>query len=484
MSIFVRIWFFFSLILVLVLAFMLYTINQQVKPSMRQVVEDTLAENVNIIAQLVAEDVATGRVQQPEFDKKIQSVLSRELRAKIWQFPKSQIHQQLYMTNAQGIVIYDSTGQAVGKDYSQWNDVYLTLRGRYGARSTRQNPDDEMSSVMFISAPIICQNQLIGVVSVGKPNRSVQSYIDHTKQYFVQQALWVALVSLLLASIVAGWLRHSIEQVRRYAQALAPVAQSPYFYSAKELNQVTQAISDMRIALEDRAYVEQYINTLTHELKSPLTAIQASAELLQDDLPYADQRQFAEHIEQQTQRLQQLIERMLLLTRLEKAPYQFERQQLNFSQLVENVLQSYQSRIQQQQYQVYCHICPHLYLESDSFWLTQVVRNVLDNAIDFCDDKLVIHLSQQQQWVSLDIVNQGEPIPDFALPQLFERYFSLPRPQTQQRSSGIGLTLVKQVLAGLQGEITINNLDSTDIPTWLAPYQIQRGVWVSIRFAI
>ena len=64
MSIFVRIWFFFSLILIVVLWFMLYTINQQIKPNVRQVVEDTLAENANIVAQLVAEDVHSEFAQQ------------------------------------------------------------------------------------------------------------------------------------------------------------------------------------------------------------------------------------------------------------------------------------------------------------------------------------------------------------------------------------------------------------------------------------
>ena len=57
MSIFIRIWFFFGLVILVGLWFMSYTFNQQVKPNMRQVVEDTLAENANIIAMLVAEDV-------------------------------------------------------------------------------------------------------------------------------------------------------------------------------------------------------------------------------------------------------------------------------------------------------------------------------------------------------------------------------------------------------------------------------------------
>lgn len=162
MSIFIRIWFFFGLIILLGLWFMSYTFNQQVKPNVHQVVEDTLAENANIIAMLVAKDVYENKVGTAQFDAKIQQALGRKLNAKIWQHNKSEINQQIYITNDQGIVIYDSQGVAQGLDYSQWNDVYLTLRGKYGVRSIRNydakgNMLDSSSSTMFIAAPIYYQ---------------------------------------------------------------------------------------------------------------------------------------------------------------------------------------------------------------------------------------------------------------------------------------------------------------------------------------
>lgn len=484
MSIFVRIWFFFSLILILVLWFMLYTITEQVKPNVRQVVEDTLAENANIVAQLIAEDITSGAVHQPAFDEKIQNALSRDLHAQIWKHQKNQIHQQLYITNAQGIVIYDSQGKATGQDYSQWNDVYLTLRGQYGARSSRQEPKDPNSSTMFIAAPIIHHNQLIGVVSLGKPNFSVQPYIDRAQSQFLQQVLWVALVSLLLSSIVAWWLRRSIDKVRRYAQALAPVAHAPHFYSAKELNQMTQAITEMREKLEDRAYVEQYVNTLTHELKSPLTAIQASAEILQDELPLQDQQHFAKHIEQQSYRLRDLIDRMLLLARLEKAPHQFEQQDCDLISIIHNIIATQHSRLQQKNLQLILDLPENCHLKSDEFWLKQAINNLLDNAIDFSheDACVQIYLYQDTQHIYLNIVNQGELIPDFAFSHLFEHYYSLPRPHTQQRSSGIGLTLVKQVIEGLSGQVEIQNIQADHNIKWIKPQLT--GVWVAITLPL
>lgn len=486
MSIFIRIWFFFGLIILLGLWFMSYTFNQQVKPNVRQVVEDTLAENANIIAMLVAEDVHENKVGTAQFDEKIQKALNLKLNANIWQHNKKEINQQIYITDAKGTVIYDSQGIATGQDYSRWNDVYLTLQGKYGVRSTRSYEGDPNSSTMFIAAPIYyqtAQNQqqkLIGVVSIGKPNSSVQPYIQRAEDQLLRQAAWITLLSLFLASLVAYWLKHSIDRVRKYAQALAPVNQTPYFHSAKELNQVAQAVENMREKLEDRAYVEHYVNTLTHELKSPLTAIQASAELLKEDLPLNDQQQFAGHIHAQSQRLKTLIDRMLLLTRLEKSKHQIEIQEFNLSKLIQQVLDQHTSQIQAKKIQCLLDIETNCMIQADRFWLQQTLANLLDNALDFSTEsaKILIQLHHHsQQKIQLQIFNEGEWIPEYALSQIFDTYFSLPRPITQQRSSGIGLSIVKQVIEQHHGQIEIQNIQANRLSI-IEPHQ--QGVLVNI----
>jgi two-component system sensor histidine kinase CreC len=338
---------------------------------------------------------------------------------------------------------------------------------------------------MFIAAPIYYQvgqqQQLIGVVSIGKPNISVQPYIQRAENQLIRQAAWITLLSLFLASLVAYWLKHSIDRVRKYAQALAPVNQTPYFRSAKELNQVAQAVENMREKLEDRAYVEHYVNTLTHELKSPLTAIQASAELLKEDLPLNDQQQFATHIHEQSQRLRSLIDRMLLLTRLEKSKHQIEMQNFNLSELIQQTLDQHASQIQAKKIQCLLDIEANCMVGADRFWIQRTLANILDNALDFSADsaKILIRLHRQtHQQVELQVFNEGEWIPDYALTQVFDTYFSLPRPISQQRSSGIGLSIVKQVIEQHHGQIHIGNIQGNEI-TILQPHQ--KGVLVKIQ---
>lgn len=460
MSIFLRIWLAFAVVLMLGIFFLLNALQNQVKPNMRQVVEDTLADNAHVIAALVAADVAKGRIKNADFNREIQATLRRTLNAKIWSTTKKEVQLQLYITDTRGMVLYDSTGKDTGQDFSQWNDVYLTLRGQYGARSTRMNPNDENSSTMFVAAPIVYNQRLIGVVSVGKPGRTVQPYIEQAQRDMLVRAGVMLIVSLLLCALVAWWLRHSIDKVRRYALALAPLGQpAPHFFSARELNELSTAVEHMRIQLEDRAYVEQYVHTLTHELKSPLTAITASAELLQDELPPEDQRRFAQNIGQQTERLLQLVERLLLLARLEKRHDEFEKQTIDLVELVDTAIEQRQSLLTSKQIVIDNQLPTHLSIQAEPFWLAHAVGNVLDNAIDFSlpDHTITLRLLEQSPKITLCIRNVGAQIPDYALPQVFDRYYSLPRPATGRKSTGIGLTLVKEVMERHQGRAQIEN---------------------------
>ncbi|RYY79071.1 MAG: two-component system sensor histidine kinase CreC [Moraxellaceae bacterium] len=460
MSIFVRIWFGFSLVLLIGSFFILSSLQQQIKPNIRQVVEDTLADNANIIATLVADDIVNGMVQTPEFDQKMQVTLSRELNAKIWDMQKNEIHQSLYITDQRGRVIYDSTGQYTGQDFSRWNDIYLTLKGQYGVRSTRTDPTDENSSTMYVAAPVIYQHHLIGVVSLGKKGQSVQAYIEAAQRQMLIKASIVVIFSLLLCGFVAWWLKRSIEKVRQYALALAATRKKqPYFYSARELNDLVQAIASMRRQLEDRAYVEHYVHTLTHELKSPLTAIHASAELLEDTLPIDDQQYFARQIQQQTHRLQDLVERLLLLAKLEKSDEAFELQHVDLVTLIQNLLAQRKGIIQQRQLEVQTCFTGSCLMQAEPFWLGQALANLLDNAISFtpAGKTIIVRLEQSAQHLVLQVINQGPAIPDYALSHIFERYYSLPRPDTGLKNTGLGLTLVKEVLDKHRASIEINN---------------------------
>ena len=204
MPIFIRIWLLFTVILICGGVLMVHQFQEQVKPNTRKVMEDILADNANVISALVAKDVANGQVKSKAFNERMQTVLEREISGKIWSIDKTAVQLRMYITDANGVVMYDSLGKFVGEDFSQWRDVYLTLRGKYGARSSLDptNPKTSMS-VMHVAAPIVYKGELIGVVSLGKPSASIQPFIDNAEQEVWHFAAWYLFIGWVACVLIS-----------------------------------------------------------------------------------------------------------------------------------------------------------------------------------------------------------------------------------------------------------------------------------------
>src|SRR5690606_37128592 len=106
------------------------------------------------LAELASDDMLAGRIADGQFARRLRAVRSREVGAEVWGFAQDDSGLRVTVTDARGIVVFDSEGRDLGRDNSRWNDVHRTLRGQYGARSTRSDPDDPDSTVMHVAAPI------------------------------------------------------------------------------------------------------------------------------------------------------------------------------------------------------------------------------------------------------------------------------------------------------------------------------------------
>ncbi|MGL4315423.1 MAG: two-component system sensor histidine kinase CreC [Pseudomonas sp.] len=433
--------------------FVLSTVMDEIRPGVRQSTEETLVDTANLLAEILRDEVKNGQLAQSRLPELLKAYGKRQPQAQIWGVEKSAVNHRIYVTDARGIVLLDSSGVALGQDYSRWNDVYRTLRGEYGARSTREDPQDEDSSVMYVAAPIKDGEQIIGVVSVAKPNRSLQPYIDRSQTRLTWLGAGLIGLGLLIGGVLSWWLSGSLRKLTRYAQAVSQGqrAELPALRGG-ELTQLAEAVQKMRTELEGKNYVEQYVHTLTHELKSPLAAIRGAAELLEGEMPVEQRQRFVANIASEGARLQQLIERLLNLALVEQRQGLEERLALSPRELVEELLQGQAARIQAGGLQVENAIPEEARVLGERFLLRQALANLLDNAFDFTPPGGQLRFSAEARdgLLALHLFNQGEAIPDFALARLTERFYSLPRPGSGRKSTGLGLNFVQEV-AGLHG---------------------------------
>src|SRR5690606_10943665 len=225
--------------------------------------------------------------------------------------------------------------------------------------------------------------------------------------------------------------------------------------SAGEFRDLGLALETMRDRLEGKQYVENYVHSLTHELKSPLTAIRGAAELLERPLPEADRIQFAGTIREQGERMTRTIDMLLALAAVEhrqriEVPEAMGLPALWAAEAADAAVHAGDAgvRIDADTQQA---LPP---LHGDRFLLRQMLGNLLDNAIDFSPRGGVVMLSSRVDGTRLriEVTDQGGGIPDYAAGRVFERFYSLPRPGTGVRSSGLGLGFVREVAALHGGE--------------------------------
>jgi two-component system sensor histidine kinase CreC len=438
---------------------------QEVKPGVRQAMEDTLVDTANLLAAQARDDLLAGRIDRGSFAAGVRELTDRDLGAEIWGFSKRRVGTRIYVTDARGIVVFDSSGRDVGQDYSRWNDVYLTLRGRYGARSTADDPNDEASSVMYVAAPIVDRSsgreQIVGVLTVAKPNRVIAPFIQRSQDTILRWGLVLLGTALATGLLAAWWLSHQLGALRRYADAVTAGERVAPPAAPGEFGDLGRALATMRERLEGKQYVEQYVHALTHELKSPLAAIRGSAELVEsggDAMPAADRAKFIATIRAQGDRLAGMIDKLLALAAVEHRQRIDEPEPVDLLSLAGEATEQLARKLQSRGLSVQITGQPAV-VHGDPFLLRQALVNLLDNAADFAPEGGMVEVTITRNGARWDIAvaDRGPGIPDYALDRAFERFYSTPRPDGSSRSSGLGLCFVAEAAALHDGQATLAN---------------------------
>lgn len=459
MSLNLRIFLAYFLIVGVALYFLLNVFMSELKPGMRQSTEDTLVDMSSLLAELVSREFIENPGDLKKFTIDIDRFLDRSHKAKISSIDKQASNIRIYITDTTGTVRYDSAATSVGKDYSRWNDVYLTLKGEYGARSTKSDPNNELSTVMHVAAPIIHNNKIIGVLTVAKPNISVQPFLDMARKNMQKQGVWLVIISFIAAFTLSFGLTHSIRKLVNYASKISQGQQAVIpSLRETELAKLAKAMNSMRVELEGKDYVEKYVYALTHELKSPVSAIKGASEILTPEMSPYDQTKFIGNIRHEVNRIDEMINRLLGLVAVEKQEQLKNIESFDFVTVLKSVISTKQLQLSKLAINIKTTIPAKLLITGDSFLLAQAIDNLLQNAIDFShdNDTIAIEIAEKEQ-INFIIRDQGTSIPSYALDKVFNRFYSLSRPNSHKKSSGLGLCFVKQIAELHHGSVSIKN---------------------------
>lgn len=440
--------------------FLLDWIVEDLTPRYRESTEEPLVDFANILAAQLSVSSKDGVIDTQMLRAATDEASLRQIDAQIYAFRKQSIDLRIYVTDHTGTVIFDSeNGRDEGKDYSGWRDVSVTLRGEYGARTSRDHPTLP-GSIMYVAAPVLADGKIIGSVSVGKPTQNANQLIEAAQQKILNAGLFAFAAVILVGILLSQLVTRPIRLLTDYASAIRDgrKAELPDLGSG-EMALLGETFEEMRESLEGRKYVEKYVQTLTHEIKSPLSGIKGAVELLREDLPPERHRQFLENIERETLRLQSLVEKLLNLSALQRKRFMSDAATLPLGEVLSEVISEHQASADAKELRFDLQLNARLLVHAERFWLKEALANLVQNAIDFSarGAAISVRLEENKSEALITIHNSGEKIPEYALDRIFEQFYSLPRPDSGKKSTGLGLTLVKEVMELHGGRAEVSN---------------------------
>lgn len=442
------------------LALVVWQTAIHLRPSYSQASEEALVDTATIVAAWCSSTQAAGRDPIVDLAAALVEAQQRRLDAQIFNVHKNTLGMTVYVTDEQGVVRYHSTDQTqVGADYSRWNDVLLTLRGAYGARATRSDPADERSSVLHVAAPLLLNGKVTGVVTVAKPVDAVTPFVDTARAQLVILAFGILALAAIAALVAAAWVARPLRLLTAHVAAVKAGGRPPLPELGRgELGALARAFDDLRAALDGRAQVERYVQTLTHEMKGPLASISGAAELLSENPPPEDRERFLANVRAESGRLHTLIEALLHLAALERADV-LAHERIDVADFLDEIINALGPVAAQRQVSLVKQVTAGLDVLGDRFWLRHGVANLLHNALEFSPPGSIVEMSARREAQAIHVVvaDRGPGIPPWARVKIFERFFSLPRPDSGRRGSGLGLTISREVALRHGGTVSLES---------------------------
>jgi two-component system sensor histidine kinase CreC len=360
-----------------------------------------------------------------------------------------------------GRVLLDSASvDEVPADYLATSSVGRSFATRVGERlldvERRPLTEDEVS----VAQPVKLAGGEIATIELSRPVRTVNALIWAERKKLAGISLAIAGAMLVCGWLIATRVTRSIDRLTLYVQRVRDGWKGPLPQSrAKEIAALARAFEEMRDALEGRQHAERYTQALAHEVKAPLAAIRGAAELLDEDMPAETRQQFLANIRGEAARIQQIIERLLELSSLEARKALRKTETVGVAELVEEAAQVMRPAAQLRGVRVSVRSGTHLTLRGERVLLREALVNLLQNATEFSPDDGEVRLSYRADAGGVEFIveDDGPGVADFALPHVFERFYSLPRPGTKRKSTGLGLTLAREIAHLHGGEVALAN---------------------------
>ena len=319
----------------------------------------------------------------------------------------------------------------------------------------------------------------VGIVIVSTPMEQVTQILQKISDTYLFVSILVVLLAVVTMSLVV---RHQSKPLRDMAKAAhdfghgnlnARVQVDPK--SSEEVQDLALAFNNMASSLQQSEYQRQeFVANVSHELKTPMTTISGFVDgMLDGTIPPERHQHYMRMVSDETKRLSRLVRSMLDISRLQDQDIPEEKKsRFELQELAGQVLITFEQKIDAKNLNVDVDFPGHpTYTRAGPDYITQVIYNLLDNAVKFCpeggDLGMKIRTGTTKLYVSIS--NSGETIPPAELPLVFDRFHKLDKSRSKKEGWGLGLYIVKTIVCRHGEDISVTSQNGVTTFTFTLP---------------
>lgn len=235
------------------------------------------------------------------------------------------------------------------------------------------------------------------------------------------------------------------------------------------ISELKSANNKLEKDIQDKIKIDQmrkeFLDNVSHELKTPIALIQGYAEGLKENIMEdPESREFyCDVIMDESAKMNKLVKNLLTLNQLESGKDAAVMERFDVVSLIRGVLTSMDIMIQQKEAKVIFEVEEPVYVWADEFKVEEVVTNYVSNALNHLsgEHQIEINVWKEETRVKITVFNNGSPIPEEDVPMLWNKFYKVDKARTREYGgSGIGLSIVKAIMEGMNQEYGVQNYDN------------------------
>lgn len=368
-------------------------------------------------------------------------------------------------------------GLAVTASYIGYQNIdrlyYEQIAGIVG-KVVAQNPESEVLVVQSLKQ--------LDAVDIARGKQLLQPYgyegefleLAHNQRGFESivrvNLLMITLVFFIVVAIGYGiyrGLKYRFNALRVYLMQIAKgnyvlniegMGEDRFSILEDEIYKTTLALRESKEAQEkEKLLLAQNIADISHQLKTPLTSMGIMTELLMENEPSVQNKQFIGQLDLQIERLSKLVSVLLKLAKFDAGTVKLKKEEIVVSDLIEEVIEMLEVPIRQKKIKLHLEGADKINFTGDRNWTYEAIHNVLYNCVQHSPEEgnIMITWSDNPIYTEMVIEDQGGGIAVADLPHLFTRFYK--GENACKEGIGIGLAMAKTIIEKQNGEIKAKN---------------------------